>query len=141
MNRITSTLTRTFILGLLTALSVYSQSTSPINLVHVPGQVLTSTAAYLATTEAHHPSGPTTTQNTINIGTLTISNTDSVAHTPTIQDCQGTPAVLMDGSMSIPAHTIWTITVGDLRMVGCVSFKVDSGGTAGKVWVWMSGTW
>ena len=118
-----------------------AQSTAPVSILHVAGQSLSSTAGYLNTVESGNFIG--TTQATLNIGHLTIANTDSVSHNITIKDCQSTPATLFSAApiaASGAAGSTWTLDMGDARMVGCAKFQVDSGGTAGTVWVWMSGT-
>jgi hypothetical protein len=116
-----------------------AQSTEPSRIVHVYGQPLSSTLGYLNTLEAPKPSGPANTSSSMTVGSIWISNTDSVTHNVTIEDCQATPALLLS-AIPITAGTIWTINGGDQRMQGCMKFQVDSGGTAATVWVWVSGT-
>jgi hypothetical protein len=125
----------------LSRLVVHAQSTAPSIILHVAGQSLSSTAGYLNTVESGAFVG--TTHTTLDIGHLTISNADSVSHNITITDCQSTPAILFSAApiaASGSAGSVWTLDMGDARMVGCAKFQVDAGGTAGTVWVWMSGT-
>jgi hypothetical protein len=118
-------------------LPAQAQSTAPVSILHVAGQSLSSTAGYLNTVESGSFVG--TTHTTLNVGHLTVSNSDSVSHNITVTDCQS-PAASLFAATPIAANTAWTVDMGDARMVGCAKFQVDAGGTAGTVWVWMSGT-
>ena len=130
-------ITLTIVLGAMMALPLHSQSPSPApsRAFHVYGQTLSSTPGYLTVLE----SGVLTnsTHTSLNLDTLVFSNTDSVSHTITVVDCQTAPATI---AIAIPATTLWSISMGDTRMVGCAKFSVDSGGTAATVWAWATGT-
>jgi hypothetical protein len=120
------------------ALPLHSQSPSPApsRAFHVYGQTLSSTPGYLTVLE----SGVLTnsTHTSLNLDGLVFSNLDSVTHTVTLVDCQSTPATMV---FAVPASPmIWTISLPDVRMVGCAKFSVDSGGTAATVWAWATGT-
>lgn len=67
------------------------------------------------------------------VDSIVISNTDSVAHTVTIEDCQGTPFILYN-AYSIPATTTWfTGPMAGTRFTGCIKWSASDTHVMGTI--------
>ena len=68
--------------------------------------------------------GPTNTA--VNVDWIVIVNTDSSAHTVTIEDCTPTTPFLLYGAYSIAANTTWSTPYGNTRFNGCLKWSASS---------------
>jgi hypothetical protein len=97
---------------------------------HVTGQALPATLTTPAVLE-----GGTTNTN-VNLSTLVLVNTDTAAHTVTIEDCQATPFVFFP-AVTIPAvgsaNSSWVIPMYGTRFTGCFKWSASSALVFGSV--------
>lgn len=100
--------------------------------VHVTGQPLPASLGFATVLEGG------TTNKSLNIQFLVLSNTGSASQTVTVQDCTPTtPFVFFPAGTTIPGtgnpNSTWTIPLGGVRFTGCFKWQASSTNVQGSL--------